>query len=163
MIGLRAYHNTTTLSITWADCDLRAYLNGDFYNSFSATDRARIAETRNVNKNNQWFGTSGGPDTTDKIFLLSLEEVIKYYGDSGKLANRPADNPSYISDEYNTKRVARRHDSATYYGWWLRSPGIVPDNKSYAAYVDRLGGVDLVGNHHILEYGVRPALWLNLY
>jgi hypothetical protein len=30
---------------------------------------------------------SGGNDTTDKIFILSIEEVVQYFGDSGQLAN----------------------------------------------------------------------------
>jgi hypothetical protein len=44
--------------VTWADCDLRAYLNGGFYNSFNDSDRMRIAEALNENKDNQWWGTS---------------------------------------------------------------------------------------------------------
>jgi len=29
----------------------------------------------NKNPNNQWYGTNGGADTQDSIFLLSLDEV----------------------------------------------------------------------------------------
>ena len=69
--------------ITWERCTLRTYLNREFYNSFSSEDRNRIIETVNSNSNNLWYGTPGGNDTRDKIFLLSLEEADKYFGNSG--------------------------------------------------------------------------------
>ena len=73
--------------ITWADSDIRAWLNGEYLNSFSPADRARIVETTVINENNQWFGDSGGVNTRDKIFLLSISEVVRYFGDSGQLKN----------------------------------------------------------------------------
>ena len=33
-------------------------------------DQARIVEVINKNSDNQWYGTDGGCDTNDKIFLL---------------------------------------------------------------------------------------------
>ncbi len=62
-----AYHNVNTV-ITWKDSSLRAYLNKDFYNSFSDDDRAKIALTNNANSNN-------GDDTADYIYLLSVTEA----------------------------------------------------------------------------------------
>jgi hypothetical protein len=160
LIERRAYHNTVE-NITWADCDLRKYLNGDFYNSFSATERARIADTNNVNSDNQWYGTAGGANTTDKIFLLSLEEVVRYFGDSGRLANRPSGNPTYIRDQYDNNRVAYElSDKSSAYYWWLRSPGYYSDN---AACVIVDGWVGVLGYFVYHDYiGVRPALWLKL-
>jgi hypothetical protein len=52
-------------------------------------------------------------DTDDYIFLLSLEEVVKYFGDSGQLLNG---NPNYehgISDEYNGARIAYTLNGST--------------------------------------------------
>ncbi|MDR0248838.1 MAG: DUF6273 domain-containing protein [Oscillospiraceae bacterium] len=170
IINIRTYHNTNT-SITWADCDLRAYLNGEFYNSFSAADRARIAETFNVNKDNQWFGTSGGADTTDKIFLLSLEEVVKYFGDSGQLANGNPNDARYIDDQYNGARIAytaKAYTSSLWGGlaagtalsWWLRSPG---RQASGAADVGDDGVVYVSGSSVYIDFfGLRPALWVSL-
>jgi hypothetical protein len=170
IIGFRVYHNTW-LSITWANCELRKYLNGDFYDSFSEADRARIAETRNVNKNNQhWNNTPGGADTTDKIFLLSLEEVVEYFGDSGQLANMPSD-ALYIDDSFNNARIAyaaKAHtfswgetvSAGTAWNWWLRSPGGSPN---IAAFVGSDGHVGVYGSYVVdASYGLRPALWLNL-
>jgi len=106
ILEFRLYHHEFG-PITWADCSLRAYLNGEFYNSnaFSNADRTRIVQVTNVNENNQWYGTNGGANTQDRIFLLSISEVVKYFGDSGQLANRPS-GAQYIDDQYNTNRIA---------------------------------------------------------
>ena len=156
IIESRAYH-TSYVSITWADSSLRAYLNGEFYNSFSASDRARIIQVTNVNENNQWYGTNGGADTQDKIFLLSIAEVVKYFGDSGQLANRPL-GASAIFDEYNQNRIATFNGTISW--WWLRSPG---SYSGSASGVSGVGSVSLYGYAVSNHSGVvRPALWLNL-
>ncbi|MCL2698664.1 MAG: DUF6273 domain-containing protein, partial [Oscillospiraceae bacterium] len=85
VLELRPYHNTFA-NITWADSDIRTYLNGEFFNSFSATDRARIVQMSNTNPDNPWFGTAGGANTQDRIFLLSLDELVRYFGDADQLA-----------------------------------------------------------------------------
>ena len=62
------------------------------------------------NKDNQWQGTKGGNTTADKVFLLSLEEVVKCFGDSGDLKNKRKVNAHgveceygyYTSDQYNS-------------------------------------------------------------
>jgi hypothetical protein len=116
-----------------------------------------ILPTTNINVNNQWFGTDGGRDTTDKIFLLSIEEVVKYFGDSGQLKNRPGDS-WWIDDTFSKERVATYGGKAWW--WWLRSPGLIGD---FAAGVGPGGGLDVCGfDVYDAEGGVRPALWLNL-
>ena len=154
----RQYH-TSYASITWADCSLRVYLNGEFYNSnaFTNADRARIVQVTNVNENNQWYGTNGGVNTQDRIFLLSIAEVVQYFGDSGQFDNRPP-GALYIDDQYNTNRIATFNGSASW--WWLRSPG---SDTSNASFVQSGGNLIVIGGPVHLPYGgVRPALWLNL-
>ncbi|MDR0222273.1 MAG: DUF6273 domain-containing protein [Oscillospiraceae bacterium] len=179
----RAY-NEKDKGVTWETCDLRAYLNGEFYNSFGKKDKAKIIKTKISNKDNQWFGTPGGNDTDDYIFLLSLEEVVKYFGDSGQLRNQLKNDGRYdwytdeyfpwIDDQYNDDRIAC-HMGGTYYdnyyeeeytmdegeasGWWLRSPGF---DSSNAAYVYSDGIVYVNGFFVYSPYGVRPALWIKL-
>ena len=175
----RAYHNSST-NVTWADSDMRAYLNGEFYNSFSASDRAKIIQVTNKNSDNQWYGTSGGADTNDYIFLLSLEEVIKYFGDSGDFANRKVwgwnwddnaqfelelqdDKGSYINDEFNENRKAHMENNFNVWRWWLRSPG---SRSCNAAQVDNSDGYVNVRGSYVNGVhgvgGIRPALWLSL-
>lgn len=152
----RQYHSDNT-SITWENCELRKYLNGAFLQTFSSQEQERIAKTEIRNADNQWFGTSGGRDTVDKIFLLSIEEVVKYFGDSGQLRKRPDKNAWWIDDEYNSTRIAKYQGKEAW--WWLRSPGYYVD---YAANVDYDGSLYMSGDGVDDEYGgVRPTLWLN--
>ena len=157
IIETKAYHNGGA-TITWEKCTLREYLNGEFYDKFSAAEKAAIAETTIPNEDNQWFGTSGGAATADKIFLLSLEEAVRYFGDSGQLENRPKLKPSYITDQYDSARIAKNASGKALWRW-LRSPG----NRSDRAAIVNLDGFVYIDGSSVDNYsgGVRPALWLN--
>jgi hypothetical protein len=141
---------------TWADCTLRAYLNGAFYNKFSEADKARILETKVTNTDNVWFGTDGGKDTIDKIFLLSVEEVVTYFGDSGQLQMKNPNSKYFINDKYKGARIAKSEGKALW--WWLRSPGL---SDGIAMYVGAGGSINLSGHRVDDDCGsVRPALWV---
>jgi hypothetical protein len=115
--------------LTWEKCSLRAYLNGKFYNKLGAAKSA-IIETSNSNPDNPWTDATGGNTTTDKIFLLSLDEVCRYFGNSGDLTNKRRksnlgtqdSHGLYISDGFNKERIAN-YGSEGATPWWLRSPG----------------------------------------
>jgi hypothetical protein len=177
----REYHSQP-VDITWEHSDIRQYLNGEFYNSFSPADQARIVDTNIINNDNPWTfseltgntnNTHGGNNTTDKIFLLSIDEVIRYFGDSGMLErgknesarNHNLEYPEHgiyywgIHDRYSEARIAR--DAAgTACWWWLRSLGLT---SFLAAYVSDVGDVGVGGVNVNFDFGgVRPALWLSL-
>jgi hypothetical protein len=156
----RREYNDEDIDVTWKSCTLRGYLNRAFYNSFSTEDKRRIKKTRIINSGNPWFSTKGGGDTDDWIFLLSIGEVFKYFGDSGQLRNWIR-NLYCIDDQYNTARIA--HDvQGNAEGWWLRSPG---DYLYHSAVVLQNGILDVRGCHVSDRYtygGIRPALWLKL-
>ena len=185
VIEERKYNERET-GVTWETCTLRRYLNEEFYNGFGADEKARIAETTIINNDNPWSGIKGGAATNDKIFLLSIEEVVKYFGDSGQLKNRPSNKTWSINDQYNCARIAMDSgqlkkrflndptgnlgeyhsariaaDGESYPSWWwLRSPGYFDDS---AVFVRSRGTVELVGCNVAHDNpGVRPALWLNL-
>ena len=124
---------------TWDKSTSRAWLNEKFYNTFTKEEKALIAKTHNLNPDNSDYGTPGGNDTDDYIFLLSVEEA--------KALDSKVLKCGYWHEMDNQ-------------WWWLRSPGV---NDSYVAYVgnnsdgknviDPLG--DVAGNY----YGaIRPAL-----
>ncbi|MCG8642651.1 MAG: DUF6273 domain-containing protein [Desulfobacterales bacterium] len=168
IIEQRAYHDAYK-DITWADCSLRKYLNSEFYNKFDAIDKARIIPVLNKNLDNQWYGSKGGDDTQDRIFLLSIEEAVcQYFGDSSSKLLNPGKNQRYWferKDKNNSKRIAM-YKSGIWW-WWLRSPGRV--NKK-AVYVHGNGNIGIQGNNILkgnisegmCRGGVRPALWLKL-
>ncbi len=170
IIDHRAYHDAYK-NITWADCSLRKYLNGEFYDKFTATDKSRIIPVLNKNLDNQWYGANGGEDTQDNIFLLSLEEVCKYFGDSlSKLQNRGKKQRYWYErkDENNSNRIAIIQGKKGSWWWWLRSPG--RDNLKAVYIFGTDGSIGIHGNNilkaNIIDGkctgGVRPALWLKL-
>ena len=139
IVEQRQYHTSDT-SITWSECSLRTYLNGAFYNSFSSKDRNRIVQVTNTNPNNPYYGTNGGPNTLDKIFLLSLDEAQSYFYGAAD-------------------RVATWNGSASW--WWLRSPG------SHGSTANTVSSDGILDDYYYSGAvygtgGVRPALWLSL-
>jgi hypothetical protein len=142
----KQYHTIDT-EITWADCSLRSYLNNDFYYSLSADTQVRINETQLANNDNPDYGTSGGANTTDKIFLLSIEEARTYLNDDvTRVALISSNPPSW---------------------WWLRSPGRkgndVAGVHNYDSIDIRGNGSGVSGSGNIIgNGGVRPAMWINL-
>jgi len=159
VIDNRPYHQLGNYT-TWEFCSLRQYLNNDFYNKLGAV-KAVVTETRNYNPNNLWHGISGGNSTTDKIFLLNLDEVCCYFGDSTANYKRKGSTGSnhYLTDGNDAIRRAKDVSGKAYW-WWLRSPG---SYSSYAAYIDGKGSVFVSGNDVGRDSGgVRPAMWINL-
>jgi hypothetical protein len=160
IVEKRPYH-VRDEAITWAECTLRQYLNGEFYNAFTPESKARIAETTIQNPNNPWYGTAGGQATKDRIFLLSIEEVVRYFGDSGQLQNRPKD-AWQIDDQYNNARKAVDAEGSASW-WWLRSPGY-DSGDAAGVYGDGLLCV-LGGFVNLTPRAggscVRPALWVS--
>jgi hypothetical protein len=161
-------YNEKYVSVTWETCDLRNYLNGEFLNKL---DGKKIVPINNHNPNNPWYDTAGGNNTNDSMFLLNIDEVVKYFGGSGDLKSRKGwylgddsklvlkDGQGWaINDQYNDLRIVYDMNGKTCW-WWLRSPG---GNNGYAAGV--VGGSIAIGGCGVLNNsgGVRPALWLNL-
>lgn len=173
IIMQKSYHDTKG-DITWSDCALRTYLNHDFYLEFTPEEQDRIIPVLNENRDNQWYGTTGGKPTKDYIFLLSIEQAVcKYFGDSRKiLENRRSSQKYWFSskDIHNSKRQALFRDDNWW--WWLRSSG---RNNRRAAYIHGDGNVGIQGNGtygYKSKFiapstgdnlgGVRPALWLKI-
>ena len=70
------YNNQPWADVTWATCALRTWLNETFLNNaFSKDEQNAIEKTLVVNENNLEYGTNGGVDTTDKVYLLSIAEA----------------------------------------------------------------------------------------
>ena len=164
-IEQRAYHSRRAKT-TWEKCTMRQYLNHEFYNTFSEGDKARIQNTKIATNDNPWFGTDGGTDTFDKAFLLSLEEVVQYLGNSkAPLKQAKMHSPdswndeksSYYISNYDNKRRKAYDKNGAECWWWLRTPG---DDKKSAALVSVVGAVSS-GNVNCAG-GVRPAMVVKL-
>ena len=78
------YHNKNT-DITWENSSIREFLNNDFiHRAFSKKELKCIQDSELENPDNPTFGTQGGNNTKDKVFLLSVQDVCtdkaKEYG-----------------------------------------------------------------------------------
>ena len=160
-------YNGENTSITWEACTLRKWLNGydghpydDTFigNAFSDKEAAAIAETAVVNDNNPDYGTSGGNDTTDKVFLLSIAEAMNMdYGFTDNDALK-ATNTAFVAAGGHTGKDMNATGEVDF--WWLRSPGYV---QQFAARVNRGASVRLLGDFASnSNNAVRPALNLDL-
>jgi serine/threonine protein kinase len=157
IIAQRAYHSEN-VDITWEDCDLRAYLNGSFLESFTQEEQDAIIEVTNANDDNQWYETEGGDATNDKIFLLSLDEVVTYFGFGEQSVDRLFVEVRIPHEYSEAKNIMDEYDWSW---WWLRSPG---DYSNCAAcVVVATEGEYWYGSFVGLESdgGVRPALWVS--
>lgn len=180
-------YNKEWESVTWEKSTMRSWLNGygssentygkdytrsNFINSaFTSSQRNAVKTTDVVNKDNINYGTEGGNDTKDKMFLLSESEVydtteaesygfvkVKSTYDEGRRSKTStyAKAMGTYSDAYSDR-------SSTYSGncwWWLRSPG---HYTIYAAGVSNNGYVNANGSG--VDDGnsaVRPALHLDI-
>ena len=139
--------------VTWATCDLRSWLNGEFYEAaFSAGEQALVAESDLTNPDNEGYGTSGGADTQDRVFLLSIDEVGQYLPTDEERVCLP-------TAQAVANGVWTDGDTGACF-WWLRSPG---GDSRFAAVVYSDGSVGSIGWYVDLDDGaVRPALWVNL-
>ena len=152
----KAVYHEKYESVTWETCTLRSYLNGEFLeNNFSDEEKSKILEVTNTNPDNQWFETSGGNDTQDKVFLLSTEEVVQYFGDSGQLNGGQQEHHYNVDDKFNSDRIAQYDDENIW--WWLRSPG---NSSKFAATVTHKGIIEVGGYFVQTEFGIRPAIWI---
>ena len=146
-------YNSSYTSVTWETCSLRKWMNGSFLNSaFNSGEQKLIQKSTVTADKNPSYSTSPGNNTTDKVFLLSITEVNKYFSsDSARQCSATA---------YAKAQGAYTNTSNGNCLWWLRSPG---NYSLYAAVVYNDGFVYDSGDFvHDSDDAVRPALWINL-
>lgn len=171
IIGQRPYHDVYK-ETTWAECSMRQYLNREFYDGFAQNDKLQICPVTNKNPDNPWYKTKGGDDTQNRIFLLSMEEIVcRYFGDSSEKLYHPKKNQRYWferKDQNNSRRIARLANNPNQvWWWWTRTPGRAGVK---AVYIHGDGNIGIQGNNILkgnaadgmCTGGVRPALWLKL-
>lgn len=155
-LDAKAY-NTDFRDITWEECSLRKWLNGEFYeSSFNSQEKVLIEEMTNSNPYNIEYGINGGNDTRDKVFLLNINETKKYCEGRDVCICKP----TYYAIQNGAYEEMNRETIKGNSIWWLRSPG---SRSGDAAFVGLSGGIFSLGDRvSHLTYVVRPALWLYL-
>lgn len=140
--------------VSWWDCTIRKWLNSDFYqNAFSDSERTLIKPVKLSNPSNDVYGTNGGFDTDDNVFLLSITDVY---------------NPTYgFTDDtsrmvINTLYTGARGATGKELGdgfWWLRSPGRT-GGDALVVYYDGYT-TDYGYNVDFATIGLRPAIYFD--
>ncbi len=131
--------------VSWADSDLRYWLNHDFLNTaFSAGERRAIRLFAHSDEDLSGQESSGSGIVRDYVFCLSIAEASRYFRDDESRRCRPTE---YARLGYGTEI------------WMLRSPGAFPDQ---VATVNGDGSVYPYGWNAGEYFSVRPALWVGL-
>ena len=174
-LSAQAYYPLLT-DVTWEKSMIRSWLNGYGANengygadysadnfidtAFSGGEQGAIAQTYVYNATqsdgasaaNPRYGISGGNDTTDKVFLLSIEEA----SNSAYFPNGASSGISFNTDY--TLSLGNMYDGGEF--WWLRSPG---EDMYYAASVGNAGNVLYFGfDVDDSDFAVRPAFNVDL-
>lgn len=157
-------YNTVCTDVTWSNCSLRQWLNDEFLNAaFSEEEKAAIPAVGVSADENPEYSTDPGSATQDKNFLLSINEVNRYFSSDNVRTVHPT--------AYAKEQGAFVEETTGNSWWWLRSPG---KNRSYAASVFVNGVVNYSGYYTItgsfnqgsgVNYwggSVRPVLWIDL-
>lgn len=135
----------------WEASEMRKWLNESFFqNAFSQYHQSLIMDTAVTADQNPDYQTDTGASTTDKIYLLSMDEVQRYFPD---IESRNCQPTVYTK----VKGVAIQNLNTW---WWLRTSG--KDRKHMAVvYFD--GEMKSDGFRvYVKDGGVRPAMWINL-
>ena len=135
---------------SWKESYLREWLNNDFLSdSFNDKERSRILSGYTPS------GKRNCPRTIDKVFLLSLDEVKKYFPNKHSAASLLP-----MVDDLTATGSADHPINITYYPafWWTRT---VSHKKYLIKVVDPEGEFcDFDSNSD--ETGVRPAMWIKI-
>lgn len=153
-------YNIEYESVTWETCSLRTWLNGSFVDeAFSNKEQGLLVNVTVTADSNPEWGTEAGNDTSDKVFLLSIDEVKKYLSGEDRICE-PTEYA--ISQGAHTSYDNSVGGNAICW-WWLRSPGKYTDLAAYVYFGSFNGSVYFYGNNVGSDDGsVRPALWINL-
>ncbi len=153
VLDMHNYH-TEQCPITWAECELRHWLNGEFLNAaFTENERLLIAKSIVSTANNTVSGTKGGASTEDKVFVMSHEELRRI----AKNGDRLNDLGLYA---YASKHAVKNGVEVSQYGlaqWWLRTPGVSQSTVT----VTNMGGQPIYSRRpNYGKIGVRPCIWV---
>lgn len=185
--SVKSEENIWDLKVSWADSSVRTWLNGGFLQrSFSDKERSTIVTSKLTTKNNPDMDIEGGPDTEDKVFLLSYEEALAYL--KGKPYSKAYYTPSAVKQ---LRRFYKKHggDIDFMHGyscmnteqedggnrkvldilnnhikknkgwsWWLRSPGFY-DSFKMCVTGNNIAQDTIPGVSMMYkDVGVRPAI-----
>ncbi|MBE5872558.1 MAG: hypothetical protein E7294_15145 [Lachnospiraceae bacterium] len=190
-LDVRRYHEVNE-EVTWETCEVRKWLNGEFAEDVFADrekwQKSYLIETKCKTAANQRFGTDGGKDTKDLVFLPAWEDTYqesygfpKAFERKSDITNQPMEYGEVCRARvcYPTMYtlgkdplVTRYHDvhvdpfgqGIDGFGsvhWLLRTPGA---DQTYGTNVSRWGRTtyNFFSPVDHDESAVRPMVWVDI-
>ncbi|MDE6625802.1 MAG: acyltransferase [Lachnospiraceae bacterium] len=132
------YYHANHIDTNWYNSTIRRMLNKEFY------EEAFCKQERELIVQNEELG--------DKVFLLSVEEALRYFEDDEDRLLEATPNAFIEGINQNSRNLCS--------WWWLRDTG---DEANKAAVVTMFGEIDQSGEYvNIVSGGVRPAVWVDI-
>ena len=150
--------------MNWKKSTIRTWLNDTFLNTaFSPEEQLMISNT-GISGDNNAYAKNGIPpeNTSDKVFLLSIDEAEKLFPSNLERQSSPTFFAQNRGCEVNT------YTSAS--SWLLRSPHFTSDSAKYVGFNAHVSHyvyvVDSTGDTSTYVFvdsacGIRPALWID--
>lgn len=151
--------NETFDDFTWETCSLRNWLNTSFLDiAFTNNERKAILDSNIKTPDSTYWGTKGGNDTMDKVFLLTMQDVMNpaYGFQKGMKVSKTRMLKCTTYARKNGGYINKTNGNTC---WWLRSPAL---HNKYAAYVFTTGAITAtyyVGRRYD---AIRPAIRVDL-
>ncbi len=184
--------NEDDVAVYWLQSSLRTWLNEDFISeAFTESEQEKIVtSTLNNPGSSQYFaqfdkngGTGTGNNTADRVFLLSFDDVLKYYEPTKVDKYYVFASPDLICQATPATGIRNKSmdelEYNTFYkeegwpeeclgvsgaGWFLRSHGINGDDVMSVGYDGGMRGyyfqIGADFEKVTFEGGVRPAMWI---
>ena len=133
---------------SWQDSHLKRWLNEEFYvNAFSDAEKNIILP---VNTETEEYTVLNAPSNSDRVFVLSTTEVLKYFRSDFDRVSFCTVHDIFSGAWSGGDRMSR---------WWLRSDGCIGERK---AGVRHNGSVFTAGYYVDIGYlSVRPCICIS--
>ena len=138
-------------TVTWAQSSIRRWLQETFYESaFTAREKADILLSTLSTADSVTYGTPGGEDTKDYVYIPAGEDIADV---SLQIATVAECTPYAVS-------MGLRYTGTTYSNWMTRTPSY---EQCGIEYMNEAGEVENEEGRNVTKvFGVRPMLRLSL-
>lgn len=156
---------------SWNESDIRMWANTEFLSSaFSETEQKNIMLSTIDNTNNDYYNLK---ETEDRIFLLSLDEIIKYFGSKNENSDGQAVESKILPNEKNRTFATlfakargvivggKLLEDANVYSCGYYTRTMRNTEHSQVIYIKNDGADDFVSAYDTWRrHGFRPAMWV---
>ncbi len=140
-------------AINWKHSSIGGYLNSSFINDFTAEEKDMLVKILVMpDAHPDMPETEQGSEIDNKLFLLSINEVDKYFPNA---EDRVCHATRFVIEYEGLKA-----ESDGRCDWWLRTAYDSWSNGALISNVDPNGFINV--SSHRARLGLRPACWIQL-